>query len=399
MSEIQIRFRSAAIKINAILVALGLIYLLASLNPTWHLWGVDSFAIFPLWLRGFLIIFLIITSIPGVAQRLGKAIVQRLRSLRHKRRRLIYLVIVGLMLLIFVFLSSNNLLLGDGYTVRANIAGGMTFSPTEPLDLLVHHLVFLLTRGEEAGAQLSYQLCSYLLGLIFFIGLLLFVKDTEDLFLVFAAALGFAVLQFFFGYVEDYSFAFVAAFFYLMSAGRDMEKRSLSPGTVIFLVLGICFHLSYLVLGPSVIYLLWVLNRRRAAIWVISIWIALTVAILIAYIIWFKSIVMTDIFVPLWPKTENPYHLFSIGHLTDFAKLILLSIPLLFAIPFLYKFIDRVTVGFYLLALVPALIFILVVDPKIGMFRDWDLMSIASAPTLAFLIKALIAWQRANKGF
>jgi hypothetical protein len=93
--------------------------------------------------------------------------------------------------------------------------------------------------------------------------------------------------------------------------------------------------------------------------------------------------------VPLTATENNPHHLFSSQHLRDKLNIILLNYPVaavLLIAPGLRRLEHR---WFYLLALLPALLFVIFVDPKIGALRDWDLLSVAAAPAIVLTIALL----------
>jgi hypothetical protein len=97
------------------------------------------------------------------------------------------------------------------------------------------------------------------------------------------------------------------------------------------------------------------------------------------------------------PTVDNPYHLLSGNHLIDLLNLVLLNYPLgilLLLIPGLRKVRNG---AFHASAILPAALFAIFVDPKIGAFRDWDLLSIVSAPLMAFLLYAMISWSKSNR--
>ena len=101
------------------------------------------------------------------------------------------------------------------------------------------------------------------------------------------------------------------------------------------------------------------------------------------------NIALKEILVPLQKTSFNPYSLFSGRHLLDLLNLFLLNFPLLLLILIVSSLRKKFIAPFYLIMIGPSLLFTILVDPKLGAYRDWDLLSIASAPIIAFAVSAL----------
>jgi len=360
------------------------ISIIFSFFPQWHWWGIDTAKSFPLWLRFALAIAFFTALLPGVSASLGSGI----RSISEYDSKwklyLVYWVICSVLLAAFVVYSERNYLLGDGFNVIGNIASGKSFSATEPLDYLWHHWIFSITSGGTAGAILSYRLSTYLAGMILFAALFFYYKKRGNTLMGLAVAICFGAFQFFFGYAESYTFSLVFSFLYILSARRDIEIQRLSLMTMIWLIMAAGFHLMSVVLIPSLIYLLFLRVKSRSVR--MTIFGVLILAGIAGIIFIGKFTSLQQIYVPLWPTNYSPYHMFSIAHLKDLINIFSLNYILILLIPFLWKNISDAYKRFYLWAAIPALLFVIVVDPKIGAFRDWDLLAIASAPILGMLL-------------
>jgi tetratricopeptide (TPR) repeat protein len=379
------------LKINLTISGLGLFSLLASLNPGWYLWGLDYIRIFPLWIRLSLIAALIFTAIPQISVALGKKLSDLTDVISIRSITVFYILFIVIMAALFIIFSSQNLLLGDGYNLLGNIKANMAISTLQPLDYMLHHFVYYILGGGEKAAYWSYVLCSYFAGILFFIGFFRFIENKNDLIPVVVIVLAFPMLQFFFGYVETYVISSTFAFFYLLSAYRDLLTQRISLVTIAWLILACLFHIYGIILLPSFMYIVWNKYHSRRIL-IISAIILIGMGVPgIYYLTSSANIQVFQSLVPLIPTSENPYHLFSWNHFWDILNLVLLCYPILLICPFMLKDTNAKQYGFYILALAPAMLFTILFDPTLGALRDWDLMSVASAPIMMILVTAVMS--------
>ena len=270
-----------------------------------------------------------------------------------------------------------------------NLKAGQYFYSINPLDSLIHQKVFRLIGSDEMAAYRSYAFCSYACGIIFFIGLAYFIKDKTQLILSLGIVVCFAAMQFFFGYVENYVFAFAFILLFSISAINDYEKKRLSFLSIVLLVLATAFNLSSAVFVPSIIFLATrkYKPRMRYAVVIGSSLCGLIIGII--YLLASGNIAISEIFLPLWPTSTNPYSLFSGQHLFGILNLMMLNYPLIIIMLAIRGLRKKVMMPFYILLIGPSLLFTWLVDPKLGAYRDWDLLSISSGPILAFLVGSI----------
>jgi hypothetical protein len=377
-------------EINIIVFILAALSVAASLNPQWHLWGLDSPKSFPIWIGIAFLVPLLILAIPQIASKIGGFIANFLTSLSKTNLALLYALLALTLFMLFIVFTSHNYFMGDAYNIQGNIKGGRFFSPTEPLDYFVHQVIFrMLGKNSDKAAYRAYAISSYFCGAVFLWMLYYFIKDKIRLILSLGVVLCFAAIQFFFGYVENYTFSFTLIFFYSLSAIRDLNSKRLSAMTIALLLVACAFQVSLAILIPSCV-LLMTLKDFSGRKYLIMILMAVLVALAgTAYLAFFGQTSVAGIMVPLTELPENPYALFSGQHLYDLLNLILLNYPLLIVIFFLRSLRRKMAMPFYLLLLVPGLLFVILVDPKLGAFRDWDLTAIAAAPMLALLVSSL----------
>ncbi|HBC46385.1 MAG TPA: hypothetical protein DCZ43_05005, partial [candidate division Zixibacteria bacterium] len=303
------------VRINLIILVLAVLSIITSFIPQWHLWGLDSVGVLFLPFRLLCLGLLILLAIPAIGSNIGTKFGDWLYSFTGKQLKVIYAILAAVLVILFILLKSNNHLLGDGYNLLGVIKRGNYFSPTEPLDYLLHNMVFsLLGRGDNAAYQ-SYAICSIACGAIFLTALYYIIKNKVDLILSLAVVFCFTALQFFFGYVENYTFSFLFMFFYSLSAIRDLNARHLSLLTIALLILACAFQLSSISLIPSFIFLL-LLNFPGKTKYLIMLGVILACGLLVAgYMILFSQVPLAGIFVPLAKTPSNPYTLFSGQHI------------------------------------------------------------------------------------
>lgn len=271
-----------------------------------------------------------------------------------------------------ILAPARNHLLGDGLTLLGNI--DRAFAPTEPLDLSLHYLLFKLT----GSMSLSYHIVAYVAGLFYLWGIRLLMRlgaTPLDKAIIALALLATATVQFYAAYVESYTLLNLFILYYLYFAWRDISSKKASYLPLLFFLLAVASHFSGIVLLPSLLYL----YRNRLQRWVKYL---LTLLVLGGIVVAFTTGI-SEVTVPLIADEFSAYSLFSGQHLADLLRELLLVSP-----AFLLIFLTRRNgkmVRFTLIALAGTLLFTMLIDPKIGAFRDWDLLSIFAVP-LAVLI-------------
>jgi hypothetical protein len=208
--------------------------------------------------------------------------------------------------------------------------------------------------------------------------------------------LGLAQVQFFFGYAESYTMMTVAMTLFLYFGWRYVSENGHFWAAVLaFLMSGFC-HLSGWFALPGLLYLLWLRGARdgRRVFHVAAVIVALVA--LTAAAVFYIKFEESEIFAPVVATEMNPYHLLSVWHIKDMGNLLLLVAPLPMLIILLstlsrttrLEFRSRAAV-FLGLCLVGTLFFSLTIDPKLGAFRDWDLLALYGVPG-AFLALTII---------
>jgi hypothetical protein len=333
---------------------------------------------------------------------------------------------------------------GDAYLLSKSIAWPdpalrLTHSWQAPLDLLIHSQLWLLghARFGWADAAPVYYWLSPLAGILY-LGVTLVLSQDEALaptWLTFGMLTTLGVIQLFFGYVENYSFAATGVLAYLW-LGLDVlhGRRTLWPASWLLAVTH-ALHPSTVVLSPSLLYLGWRnaqwARERNNSLWpiVFSIIIPMTLVATVTVLFMeagghgLAALLTTDRpggsdarwFVPLWATSTRweQYTMFSWPHLRDLMNEQLLVAPVVWP-SLLWLFCKGRpivsgdlgglrTIGesaqtpqkfqtqrrFLAIAAFGYLLFICLWNPDYGGQRDWDLFSLASLPATLWLITML----------
>lgn len=348
---------------------------------------------------------------------------------------------------------------GDAYILTKAIAHPdpalrLTHSWQAPLDLLLHSQLWRI--GHEAfgwrDAMPVYHLLSPLAGLLYLSGAIAASRQVAKSsaapsWLPFALLTSIGVMQLFFGYIENYSFAAAGILIYLWLGLAVLQGERPLWLAAFALAMTNALHPSTIVYGPSLLYLGWQSRQRRNNS---SVGIVLQVALPLIAVAAATTLLMelgghgigtlltTDRpgggdarwLVPLWETSTRweRYTMISWPHLRDILNEQLLVAPmilptLLLALigsgflahsgrravakridqPYLTEIDQKARVKdavlyFLVNAAFCHQLLIWVWNPDYGGQRDWDLFSLAAIPTtllVAYLLPRLIPNRRA----
>lgn len=335
---------------------------------------------------------------------------------------------------------------GDAYMLAHGIAWPdpalrLTHSWQAPLDVFLHSQLWLALHDSLGWQDATpvYRLFSPLAGLLYLAGALTISADERFApgWLSFGLLTSLGLMQLFFGYVENYSFAAAGVLLYLAWGRRVLAGRSPLWQAAALLAMTHATHPSTIVLAPSLLYLGWQTAHNRAngtQPWgrvVFGVISAIALPMLLiggVTVLLMESgghglavLLTTDRpgggdgrwLVPLWATTTRweHYTLLSWPHLRDAlnqqALVAPIVLPVLLWLSLFSRNIpgaalvsedvpeeDRLrrrTLRFYAVAAVCYLAFTLVWNPDYGGQRDWDLFSLAALPTTLWLL-ALAPW-------
>ncbi len=301
--------------------------------------------------------------------------------------------------ILFVLFRTRAHFLGDGYQNLALLAADeplLKASARGTLQILV--ALKGLFGGGEAGAALAYRALAVGSGVAFLAiaaagaRALLPDRSLRPGFVLLLASSGPVLL--FFGYVENYAaFVTVTAAYTLFGvhAARTGRVKWIAPALV---APAIFLHGLGFALVPSLFWLLLdgspigrALVPASRAIRAALLAGGIVLAAIAVSVLRSRSLAAELALLPWTPDrfTVDGYTLLSAAHLLDFGNLLLLLMPAL-AIPIACAFAAGLRGApdapgrFLLVLLMTTLGACFVVDPKLGMPRDWDLFAFAGVP-------------------
>lgn len=296
---------------------------------------------------------------------------------------------------------SKNLLLGDGLILIEKVHSGNIPISIESLTLWpIKLLSKLATLISGSPVLLSFRIFSILAGILYATGTFLYSRFlfNDKLSQIFAilAFWTLGVIQLFFGYIEKYSLPVALTPLLMFYAHKYIEeKKTIYPVIIIYLL--ICtLHLVALSLGPALLYLVYVKSERNP-FYKFRHFVTLTSVLLVIIIgTIFRDQLNNHIFAGIYDSTNYPYTLSSLQFWFDaFNQLLLTScfgvLLIILAILFQYRrekvsAANRTFLNFVLIGFCTTLFFSLVIDPKLGALRDWDLKCFYCVPFLCFIL-------------
>ncbi len=419
-----------------------MIRLAASFSATGRIWGVNHLAYFP-WsfcvahALSLLAAFALLTAVGRAGSTSGFGAIGGWFSRPGGRcRRWAFMGLVSAALLsAFVVFGDNTHVLGDGalrlkQMREVGLAEALRTIVPEPADYVLHYALDRYVAAPLGlGTLLTFRLLSYAAGLAFFwtayaIARRLHPRGTGTGFaLCYILAWGGSMM--FFGYVEEYALAAAAMLvFFYFSLEYFASRKGILPLAIAFLV---CFflHNFTIVLLPSLIYAALAgrtrefqgssdlrdgapvvgpergapaaapstRGRRRP-----SLILAATLILVVGWMI--VVIAKRGAGTLLLPAagSDPRYLVWSRDHLADMLNELFLVSPALLMLLVLQggskRGSDPVRT-FFRLAGASSLLLLALVDPQLGMARDWDLFSL---PLLAFHLALFVGvnWSRVD---
>ncbi|MFN8177411.1 MAG: hypothetical protein U0167_05755 [bacterium] len=290
--------------------------------------------------------------------------------------------------------------LGDGWQSLALLGGARPYVKEDAAatGLLLRWLARAFGGGDH-GALLAYETAAVAAGALFLLAAatlgrsLTATRAEGRRLLLFLAAGGWSLL--FFGYVENYALFTAAVCAYALAGARAARDGRGALAATALALAATSLHVAGLLLLPSLVLLLLARTppARAAARIPRAVRIAATLALLAGASIagrrWLGGAVSRSLlFVPLSPSrfTTDGYTLFSAKHLLDVANLALLLLPgmgplavALARVP-LRPLLRDPAVRFTLVLAATLSLAAFVLDPKLGMPRDWDFFAFTGIP-------------------
>ncbi|MFC1486046.1 tetratricopeptide repeat protein, partial [Candidatus Latescibacterota bacterium] len=387
------------------------VHLIAALSPSPLLWGVDGWCVLPTGVPYLLFILGVVLFIPRVDQPIVRGF-RVYRRISARAPRIVWLTAAGILFWVF---RKRTFFLGDALLRMRNVTlhqeYGYTFprlSWEKPLDTFLHSGLYnLLHPLTGITAQDVYQGVSILAGIAMVWAIMRYLGRLFDSHGVRLTAgmviLTTGTIELFFGYVESYTIAWLFVLLSLLTGLAMIREQRFSPLSACFFILAAAFHFVTLSVAPGIVYAyVLVIRRSTPPAERLRRWGLLT---LIAILVWGGTAFLLEmgahplsgyftvhttglIFLPLFGESGT-YTILSPGHLIDLANELILLVPagvVLFLGSWQAgKLFRSARVRFLVLScLGPALILVLI-DPKLGFARDWDLFSLFAIPAALFI--------------
>ncbi|MBD3218677.1 MAG: hypothetical protein GF310_10400 [candidate division Zixibacteria bacterium] len=378
------------------IILFGLLFIISPFLGDVRLWGINHLRFLADYGKIVFTGLLVLCFIPGIAENINDTAnsIQRkyLRSGAIKKILLSALIFVVSFLVFYLFRNATHLL-GDGLLRGDELDYGFGYLPlsTEPLTSILHYSFYHIVNplfGMQNHA--SIQIFSCLLGGTFILlALNIFKPSREKGFSPLLAVLGISGIQFFFGYVESYTIIFIGlTIFIWLSFKYFSSGRGFAAACIVYMIIFVS-HFSTIFTLPA--FLLLIIHGFRNSELKISHKLTgiVSLVIMAAVFIYFHYI-FTPAFGDIEVKfllsfTPDGYWVLDPGHLLDILNNFLMSSTLfllLLTVIVKYKLWNNISVSAKIFALLlagGALGLLLLLDPKIGFARDWDLFVPAGA--------------------
>ncbi len=400
---------------NVCLSALIVILILRTIGaflPQARLWGINHASYF----NGLFLFYIALATAAFWINRRGKnnpvfiKADSDLWATESVSRTIYPYVILVLSAMAFYFFAVDAYFLGDGYQLIASLSQPqLTFKTESYGDMKLHRLVAeFIGAGGRLSVHESFKYLSILSGLIFVLAVLYYgrkICDSKFSYYAFAMLNILSVFTLlFYGYVETYSLAAAAIFLFLLSGWAALKNRRKSIMPILAFAAAVFFHKVALIYAPALLIYLGVISgenfrnllsaRRKTILIVLSILIvAVYAAVLAVGPLHIKRIFLS----PLGDRfTTDNYYLLSFRHILDYLNLVIFMAPILIVLFFIkIKRIgtlaplennDGALRLFMLTALVTGGLAAFLIEPKLGMPRDWDLFSTMLIGAHAFVL-------------
>lgn len=388
-------------------ITVGAVFL-AALFPENRIWGFNQWAFFSNPVKIFLLLTAVVLPIvlEMITRKWSVSIYDRFGQgiFRDRNYYFITAVVTISSLITFYFLRSKTHFLGDGYLNLSSLASAKPFVKDTAIGAIKAHIWLKSHMGgnDEATALLTFQVISILSGVLFLLAIFylarkLFREPLDSTLFGFGMASGGYTLLFF-GYVEYYALFVLSVTIYTLAGLLIVNGKLNKWLALLFFALTVFFHVLSISLLPSTLYLLSVgtrvekfflkLSSRKK--WSLTL-LAGVISISVLTFYYSNSYRLRFTMMPIVSDrfTVEGYTLFSLKHLFDIINLIFLMFPgfliYLFLLPrtLSRQFLHERSFQFLLILSLSTLCAVFLVDPKLGMPRDWDLLSYFGVPLCA----------------
>ncbi len=397
------------------------LHIWAAYFPSASNWGIHCYAFFPDAVKALISVLMVLCLIPSVQQSAVSLVIRLVGSWKKLARTTkLFLSIPTLALagIAFWIGREGTTFLGDGYwlermlpTIQDVSAIWLGFSH-EPLTGYVvwNFYKLMLSLNPGFSARDAFAVVSVLSGMCYLVILGYVVKkiirDHSDGVWIFIFLIATAGSQLFFGYVENYTIAYVVYLLFVLTGILCLrDKLSLIvPSTVFAVVFDLYF--GALAFAPLVLYLyVRTLVRKRYLETILSVVITLVTGAALLALSGYNSTAFLHRFtggdghiLPLFAKqgVSNVYSMLSPDHLVEIVNLQLLLSPFALILLTMFLYLLKTSLNwrdseliFILLNAACGLGMMFIFLSDLGISRDWDLMAIFGLGTsiaLAYIL-------------
>lgn len=395
-----------------------MLHLVGAVAPSSLNWGFHYFGFLNIVFVIVGLLLMTISLIPSIQQnliyRLEKAI-RKFSELTKYQRKFI-LIILSLLFASVCWIAREKIyLLGDGYLMLRILptlqsASDQYFAYNEPLPLFLIWKLWKLLHAINVSIvpEIPYIIISIISG---FISLLIIwsisktiASDIIDRILLFLFFIGSGGLQLFFGYVENYSFVYLFMLLFLWSSILyTQNKIDLIVPSIIYGFLFVS-HFGMLIVAPSLIILYYHsyrADKKKDILTSIGATIITTATLL--WLCGYSLKIFADQLLQnsnrfIRITSYNGYQLISWGHLINLINIQMLISPfaLIIIIVSLFTISKQIFKGdkailFLVISATSGIVFTTILNFRIGMSRDWDLIS---SFLLGIVVLAGYAWNK-----
>ena len=393
-----------------------LLHVWGALEPSHYNWGIHYFAFYSLGISLSALVCVVLLFLPSVQA----SIVHRLAGLTRWGSRLpavlVIIILTGVWISALLAFAVQGHLLGDSTLIihltpqLPSIADATSNFRNQPLTYLLLRLLQLVIGGGAAVEPMRLYAIADIIGgglfLVLTIGFVNTLKlSTLDRTLLSILLAICAGNQMFFGYVENYVFFYVCVSAYVITGWLALEgKLSVIVPLVCFAVMA-GLHLGAAIFFPTLVALLvpvWRKHRARAIVFPCL--VVLGAVVLLGISGYTPGVIQQRVsdalrndFLPVAASPGGiPYSIFSGLHLLDWGNALIHAAPVEFIMIIVLLTALRHQIAwrsplviFLLMVAGCGLIFTFVMNPALGMARDWDLLASFFVP-LRFLLVYLL---------
>ncbi|MCP4569437.1 MAG: tetratricopeptide repeat protein [FCB group bacterium] len=402
------RFWIVILSVTALLT--GLIRSLPFLFPDGRLWGVNHLLfIDSFWtvLLGAGLLLALLTCVSPIRERVSGLFDRVGRLLFDEGSYLRWLFTGFILLPLFWFLRMPTNLLGDGYTVINNIADDIpvVFKWSEiGAVTIVHYIASLLPIEGLARGEYAFAIVSVFSGAVtvfFFSGLAYELgQDSIRRLAAFCLLLFSGWTLLFFGYAENYPLLWPFVTGYLYFGLRYIRGQNSLIGPTILILIAALLHLQTVFFLVSYPLLLVARGKGRSFFQKHTKLLLIAAGFVVlsglaAFV--YKYLTAMEFMIHFLPPFSGrppttDYAVFSPTHLLDILNELSLLIPVwpILLLTAIWGRRDKShdAVDFFLLAFsAGGIILLFILDPRIGMGRDWDLFALTGLGPLLYLLR------------